>query len=118
MMQDEDSVDDNDRARKDAALECLEHLFAPRVAPDSLEDFMSSSSKSLENNPAPKRLLQWTIEIHEQFVPDDELSVPFKASTHNDKREQLRLFRMRAQNARFNGKLLSFSPWSFVEIIR
>ncbi|KNG49840.1 gtpase domain-containing protein [Stemphylium lycopersici] len=117
MMQDEDSVDDDDRARKDAALECLEHIFTPRVAPDSLEDFMASS-KSLENNPALKKLLQWTVEIHEQFVPDGELSVCFKASTHNDMREQLRPFRMRAQNARFNGKLLSFSPWPFVEIIR
>ncbi|KAI4698775.1 hypothetical protein J4E81_005386 [Alternaria sp. BMP 2799] len=117
LMQDEDSVDDEDRARKDAALECLEHLFASRVAPESLEDFMSSG-KTLKDNPALKKLLKWTMDIHGQFVPDGELSVPFKSSTHNDMREQLRPFRMRAPNARYQGKVLPFSPWPFVEIIR
>lgn len=42
-MQDEDGVDDDDRARKDAALECLKHLFTSCVAPESLEDFRHPS---------------------------------------------------------------------------
>jgi hypothetical protein len=117
MIQDEDSVDDDDRARKDAALECLEHLFAPRVAPESLEDYMASS-KSLKDNSILKKLIQWTADIHGQFVPDGEMSVPFTSSTHTDMREQLRPSRMRAPNARFKGKVIAFSPWPFVEIIR
>jgi hypothetical protein len=117
MMRDEDDIDDEDRARKDAALECLEHLFAHRVAPDSLEDFMSSG-KSSKDNSVLSTLLKWTVEIHEQFVRDGELCVSLTSSTHEDMREQLRPFRMRALNARFMGKSLSFSPWPFVKIIR
>ncbi|KAL1799540.1 hypothetical protein ACET3X_003577 [Alternaria dauci] len=112
LMEDDDSVDDDERARKDAALECLEHLFAFRVAPESVEDFMCSG-KILEGHPALKKFLQWTVEIHSQFVSDGELSVAFKSSTHNDMREQLRPFRMRASNARYKGKILPFSPWPF-----
>ncbi|RYN25087.1 hypothetical protein AA0117_g5211 [Alternaria alternata] len=117
LIEDEDSVADEDRARKDAALECLEHLFASRVAPESVEDFMSSS-KALKGNLVLEKFLQWTVDIHSMFVPDGELSVPFESSTHNDMREQLRPFRMRALNARYKGKVLQFSPWPFVEIIR
>ncbi|CAN9256685.1 unnamed protein product [Alternaria alternata] len=117
LIEDEDSVADDDRARKDAALECLEHLFASRVAPESVEDFMSSS-KTLKGNLVLEKFLKWTVDIHSLFVPDGELSVPFESSTHNDMREQLRPFRMRAPNARYKGKVLQFSPWPFVEIIR
>ncbi|EUC34221.1 hypothetical protein COCCADRAFT_4365 [Bipolaris zeicola 26-R-13] len=117
MMSDEEDVDDDDRARKDAALDCLNHLFAYYVAPESLEDFMSAS-KSWKDSPALLKLQRWTGEIHEQFVRDGELFVPLTSSTHSDMREQLRPFRMKAPNARFNGKPLSFSPWPFVEIIR
>jgi len=117
MIECEDSVDDDDKARKDAAFECLEHLFAHRVTCESLEDFMASS-KSLEDSPMLKKLVQWAVEIHARFVPEGDLSVSFKSSTHNDMREQLRPFRMRASNARFNGKSLPFSPWPFVEVIR
>jgi hypothetical protein len=117
LIEDEDSVDDEDRLRKDAALICLEELFASRAAPESLEDFMSSS-KTLENNSALRQLLLWTEDIHGQFVPDGELSVPFTSSTHNDMREQLRAFRMRATNARYKGKVLPFNAWPFVEIVR
>ncbi|CAN9258894.1 unnamed protein product [Alternaria alternata] len=117
LIEDEDSVDDRDRARKDAALECLEHLFAFHVAPESVEDFMSSS-KALKGNTVLEKFLQSTVDMHSQFVPDGELSVPFESSTHNDMREQLRPFRMRAPNARYKGKVLPFSPWLFVEIIR
>ena len=117
LIEDEDSVTDDDRARKDAALECLEHLFASRVAPESVEDFMSSS-KTLKGNLVLEKFLKWTVDIHSLFVPDGELSVPFESSTHNDMREQLRPFRMRAPNARYKGKVLQFSPWPFVEIIR
>ncbi|KAH8642028.1 hypothetical protein IG631_04969 [Alternaria alternata] len=117
LIEDEDSVDDRDRARKDAALECLEHLFASHVAPESVEDFMSSS-KALKGDTVLEKFLQWTVDMHSQFVPDGELSVPFESSTHNDMREQLRPFRTRAPNARYKGKVLPFSPWPFVEIIR
>jgi len=117
MIEDEDSVDDEDKARKDAAFECLEHLFAHRVTCDFLEDFLASSN-SLEDSPVLRQLLQWAVEIHARFVSDGDLSVSFKSSTHNDMREQLRPFRMRAPNARFNGKPLPFSPWPFVEVIR
>jgi len=117
LIHDEDSVDDDDRARKDAALSCLEELFASRVAPDTLENFMLSS-KSLKNNAALGKLLQWTAEIHGQFVPDGELSVPFTSSTHKDMREQLRAFQSHATNARYQGKVLPFSPWPFVELVR
>jgi hypothetical protein len=117
LIEDEDNVDDDDRARKDASLTCLAELFASRVAPEPLEDFMSSS-KSSKNNTALNKLLQWTVDIHSQFVPDGELSVPFTSSTHNDMREQLRAFRTRATNARYQGKILPFNPWPFVEIVR
>jgi len=117
MIEDEDSVDDEDKARKDAAFECLEHLFAHRVTCESLEDFMASSD-SLQDSPVLRKLVQWTVEIHARFVSDGDLCMPFKSSTHNDMREQLRPFRMRAPNARFNGKPLPFSPWPFVEVIR
>jgi hypothetical protein len=117
LIEDEDSVDDRDRTRKDAALECLEHLFAFRVAPESVEDFMSSS-KALKVDLLLEKFLQWTVDIHSLFVSDGELSVRFESSTHNDMREQLRPFRMRAPNARYKGKVLQFSPWPFVEIIR
>ncbi|OAG19050.1 hypothetical protein CC77DRAFT_1032442 [Alternaria alternata] len=108
LIEDEDSVADEDRARKDAALECLEHLFASRVAPESVEDFMSSS-KALKGNLVLEKFLQWTVDIHSMFVPDGELSVPFESSTHNDMREQLRPFRMRALNARYKGKVLQLT---------
>lgn len=116
MMRDEEDVDD-DRARKDAALDCLNHLFAHHVAPVSLDDFMSAS-KSSKDSSVLLQLVKWTVEIHEQFVRDGELFVLLTSSTHSDMREQLRPFRMKAPNARFNGKPLSFSPWPFVEIIR
>lgn len=115
-MRDEEDVDD-DRARKDAALDCLNHLFAHHVAPVSLDDFMSAS-KSSKDSSVLLQLVKWTVEIHEQFVRDGELFVLLTSSTHSDMREQLRPFRMKAPNARFNGKPLSFSPWPFVEIIR
>lgn len=117
MIQDEDEVDDNDRARKDAALECLNHLFAHRVAHGSLENFMSSS-KSLEDGSILNTLIKWTVETHAQFVHGNDLCVNLTSSTHSEMREQLRPFRMRAPNAGFRGKPLSFSPWPFVEIIR
>ncbi|EUC43750.1 hypothetical protein COCMIDRAFT_6845 [Bipolaris oryzae ATCC 44560] len=117
MVSDEEDVDDDDRARKDAALDCLNHLFAHRVAPESLEKFMFTS-KSWKDSSVLSKLRKWTIEIHEQFVRDGELFVLLTSSTHSDMREQLRPFRMKAPNARFNGKPLSFSPWPFVEIIR
>jgi hypothetical protein len=78
----------------------------------------ASSSLSLKDNSILRKLIQWTADIHGHFVPDGEMSVPFTSSTHTDMREQLRLFRMRARNARFKGKAIAFSPWPFVEIIR
>ncbi|RMZ67660.1 Dynamin GTPase domain [Pyrenophora seminiperda CCB06] len=117
MTEDEDSVDDNDKAQKDAAFECLEHLFAHRITSESFEDFMASG-KSLVGSPVLKKLVQWTIDIHARFVTQGDLSVAFTSSTQNDMREQLRPFRMRAPNARFQGKSLPFSPWPFVEVIR
>ncbi|KAG9193791.1 hypothetical protein G6011_03826 [Alternaria panax] len=117
LIHDEDSVDDEDRARKDAALSCLEQLFASCVAPDTLEDFVSSG-KTLKGNAALGKLLQWTAEIHGQFVPDGELFIPFTSSTHKDMREQLRAFQQQAINARHQGKTLPFSPWPFVEVVR
>lgn len=116
-IQDEGEVDDYERARKDAALECMNHLFAHRTAPDSLENFMSSS-KSLDHNSVLNKLVKWTVEMHVHFLDEGELCVYLTSSTHSDMREQLRPFSMRASNARFKGKLLSFSPWPFVEIIR
>ena len=118
LIDDEDSVDDKDRTLQDAALQCLNQLFASRVAPESLEGFMSTG-KTLEDNSALKQLVHWTVEIHQQFVPDGDLTVPLTSSTHNDMREQLRGFRMRdVTNARYKGKILRFSTWPFVEIIR
>ena len=122
MIDDETSVDDDDRARRDAALECLEQLFANRV--ESLEAFMltgnvkKEGATRIESATILKQLLKWTVEIHEQFVSEGELFVPLTSSTHSDMRDQLRPFGMRAENSRFNGKSLPFSPWPFVEIIR
>jgi hypothetical protein len=90
MIQDEDSVDDDDRAKKDAALECLEHLFASRFVPDSLEDYIATS-QSLKDNSILTKLLDWTADIHGQFVPDSEMSVPFTSSTYTGVREQMRI---------------------------
>lgn len=116
-MQDEDIVDDDDKARRDAALECLELLFSNRIKCGSLEEFMSNG-KTVKDNTALTKLLEWTIDIHMRFVKKSVLSVSLEASTANDMREQLRPFRMKAPNGRFKNEAIHFHPWPFVEIIR
>ncbi|KAF2853205.1 hypothetical protein T440DRAFT_390747 [Plenodomus tracheiphilus IPT5] len=116
QMRDEDDISDDDKAQKDAAFECLDCLFAHRVDPQGLDEFMFTAKSSGDD--ILDQLLDWTREIHEKFVEGGEMSVIFKSSTHHDMREQLRPFRGTAANATFQGKRLAFSPWPFVEIIR
>ncbi|KAH9864393.1 hypothetical protein J1614_010327 [Plenodomus biglobosus] len=117
QMRDEDDISDDDKAQKDAAFECLNDLFAYRVDPQPLDEFMFTV-KSNGDQKALDQLLEWTRLVHEKFVEAGEMSVTFKSSTHQDMREQLRPFRGTASNAMFQGKRLPFSPWPFVEIIR
>jgi len=113
---DEDEIDDEDRTRKDAALECLSALFGCRVS-GSLEDFLSTATSDKDPKVLGK-LKSWTHQILEMFIKDGETSMQFESTTHPDMREKLRPFRGTAQNAKYDGKPLRFSPWPFVEVIR
>jgi hypothetical protein len=116
-QKDEDEIDDTDRARKDAALECLGALFADRVTDEPLEDYLSTAA-SVDEIKIRKKLERWTGDIYEKFVKDGKNSLQFESTTHTDMRETLRPFRSTAQSAKYQGKPLRFSPWPFVEIIR
>ncbi|KAF1911042.1 hypothetical protein BDU57DRAFT_108689 [Ampelomyces quisqualis] len=112
----EDEIDDQDRARKTAALECLDALFAGKISVP-IEKYLART-KSQKDTTILKKLLEWAREIHGIFVKDGETSVEFGSHTHVDMREQLRPFRAKAHNAMYQGRGLQTSPWPFVEIIR
>ena len=108
MLDNDENVDDNDTACKDASFECLRDLFAGNKGATELEEFLSSAN-SAEGRAIIQQLEKWTYEIHSQFVEPGQQSLELASNTHQDMREQLRPFRGRAQDATFRQKI-GFQP--------
>jgi hypothetical protein len=117
LEHEDDAVDDNDTARKDASFECLQDLFSHQKNSADLHEYLSSA-KSEEDTTILKQLKDWTTDIRSQFIETGQDSLELTSNAHPDMREQLRPFRGRAQDATFKGKRLCFSPWPLVSIIR
>jgi hypothetical protein len=117
LEQEDDDVDDNDTARKDASFECLQDLFAHQKSSADFHEYLSSAT-SEEDPTILKQLKEWTTDIRSQFIETGEDSFELTSNEHSDMREQLRPFRGRAQDATFRKKRLCFSPWPLVSIIR
>jgi len=116
-MEDDENIADDDKAQKDAAYECLDALFAYRVAPRFLDEFMFTPEPSGDRETL-RQLQGWAKDIHTRFVEDGKTWVSLNSSTHREMQEHLRPFRNSSSNAMFKDKQLPFSPWPFVEIIR
>jgi hypothetical protein len=117
LEHEEDAVDDNDTARKDASFDCLKDLFAHYMTPAKLEEFLSSAG-SADDRTILHTLDKWTTNIRSQFIEPGQQSLELTSSTHQDMRERLRPFRGRGQDSTFRQKTLDFSPWPLVKIIK
>lgn len=117
QRQNPDDVDDNELSQMSTARDCLQDLFADRLDSDSVETFMTTAT-SASDSKVLSQLLQWTTDIHQQFIQGGGSSVRFQASTPEALTELYHPFTRHVPNATYNGRPLRFTPWPFVEIVR
>lgn len=117
QRQDPEGVVDVDLGQMKTARDCLQQMFADRLGIQSAEKVMGSAT-SADNPKTVKKLIKWTTEIHQQFVPDGQTFVQFDASTPERLIEQYHPFTREVPNASFRGTPLRFTPWPLVRLIR
>ncbi|KAF3034625.1 hypothetical protein E8E12_006678 [Didymella heteroderae] len=112
-----DDVDDVELSQMSTARDCLQELFADRLEFGSAEMFMGTAT-SAKDPKVVNQLMNWTSEIHQQFIKDGETSVHFEASTPEELTEQYHPFTRSVPNASYDGKPLRFTPWPLVEVVQ